>query len=280
MSEPETPFVAARRDAEAATADAQERNRRWWERMPMTYVAWEARDRRLDGSERHRDMVGSLLDGSPFLRAWFAVRDFAGQRLLDLGCGAGAFACLLARKGARVIAIDLTEAAVRNARRTGEATGDIYAVARVDAERMAFPDATFDFVFSWGVLHHTRNMDTAIGEMARVLKAGSRGLMMVYHRRSLVYYGLGLYWLLVKGKIFTGHTLRSATDFYTDGYYHRYLTGAELADVLRRKGLRVERLTVTQYEKKLLPFLPSFADDWLKSRFGMCLVAEFSKLNS
>jgi ubiquinone/menaquinone biosynthesis C-methylase UbiE len=277
MPDPDNSFVAARRAAETRTADAQERNRRWWERMPMTYVAWDAADRGLRRADEFRGLVDRILDGSPFLGAWFGTRDFSGQRVLDLGCGSGAFSCLLARKGATVTAVDLTEAATQLARRTADATGTLFAVARADAEALAFRDASFDFVFSWGVLHHTRNMEAAIGEMARVLKPGGRGLMMVYHRRSVVYYGLGLYWLLARGKIFAGHTFRSATDFYTDGYYHRYLARAELADLLGRSRLRVERMHVTQYAKKLLPFLPAFADDWLKSRFGMCLVAEVLK---
>jgi 2-polyprenyl-3-methyl-5-hydroxy-6-metoxy-1,4-benzoquinol methylase len=277
MSDPDNPFIAARLAAEGQTVHAQELNRHWWERMPMTYVAWEAAERGLGRTEDFRRLVERILDSSPFLRLWFANRDFSGARVLDLGCGSGVFSCLLARLGGTVTAIDLTEAATRLARQTADASGVSFTVARADAEALAFRDAVFDFVFSWGVLHHTRDMEAAIGEMARVLKPGGRGLMMVYHRLSVAYYGHGLYWLLVKGKILSGHTFATATDFYTDGYYHRYLTRAELAGLLARSGLRVERLHVTQYANKILPFLPARADDWLKARFGMCLVAEFAK---
>ena len=62
-----------------------------------------------------------------------------------------------------------------------------------------------------------------------MLKPGKSGLVMVYHRASAVYYLNGLKWLLVKGKLFRGHTLRSVQDFYTDGYYHRYLRRDEIA---------------------------------------------------
>jgi hypothetical protein len=39
------PYVAAREQAEAAAANAQDLNRLWWERLPMTYAAWAAGDR-------------------------------------------------------------------------------------------------------------------------------------------------------------------------------------------------------------------------------------------
>jgi hypothetical protein len=64
-------------------------------------------------------------------------------------------------------------------------------------------------------------------------------------------------------------------DFYTDGYFHRYLSRRELIEMLARVGLSVSQMSVTQYEKKILPFIPAFLDEFLKRRFGMCLVAEF-----
>ena len=100
---------------------------------------------------------------------------------------------------------------------------------------------------------------------------------MVYHRASAVYYLNGLKWLLVKGKLFRGHTLRSVQDFYTDGYYHRYLRRGEIAGLLAGAGLTARRISVTQYQKPILPFIPGWLDRALKARFGMCLVAEFDK---
>lgn len=277
MTDLDNTLVTARHAAERDTAHTQERNRLWWEQMPMTYVDWNKADRALRTPEDYRRLPEYVLSLGPFLTAWFAAHDFTGQRVLDLGCGSGVFSSLLARKGGQVTAIDLTEAGVKIAAKVTAAQNVEVAIARMDAEKLAFRDAVFDFVYSWGVLHHTGNMDASIGELARILRPGGRGMMMVYHRDSVVYYGLGLFWLLAKGKIFRGHSLRTATNFYTDGYYHRYLTRAELARLLARHGLAVTRTHVTQYRKPILPFLPASLDTWLKGRFGMCLVAEFEK---
>jgi 2-polyprenyl-3-methyl-5-hydroxy-6-metoxy-1,4-benzoquinol methylase len=277
MAAPDNSLITAREIASRTSDRPQDCNRLWWERLPMTYVDWNAPDRKPHDNISFQRLFDYVLTNSPFLSAWFSGRTFKGQRVLDLGCGTGVFAALLARLGGVVSAIDLTEYGVKTAVETAARQGVQVSVARMDAENLAFKDAAFDFIYSWGVLHHTANMESAISEVYRILKPGGQGMMMVYHRRSIVYYGLGLFWLLVKGKIFSGHSLASATNFYTDGYFHRYMTRAELSAMLARHGLMVARMHVTQYRKPILPLMPSLIDRWLKSRFGMCLVAEFSK---
>lgn len=273
----ETPFRRASGAAEAATPDRQQRNRLWWERMPMTYVAWDAGDRLPRGGEDFAAMRRAILDNSPFLRERFDFAARAGERVLDLGCGAGVLTCLLAEAGADVTAADLTEAGVGMTARALAHWKLEAGVVRADAEHLAFAEAAFDYVLAWGVLHHTSDFDAALAEVRRVLRPGGRGLMMVYHRASVVYVLHGLYWLLVKGKIFAGHTLESVQDFYTDGYYHRYLTRGDLGGALRRAGLTPTRFDVTQYQKPILPFVRGALDRFLKRRFGMCLIAEFRR---
>ena len=127
------------------------------------------------------------------------------------------------------------------------------------------------------MLHHTKDMDAALKEVFRVLKPGGEGLMMVYHKNSIVYYIHGLFWLLFKGKLFSGYNLETVQDFYTDGYYHQYLREKELRDYLSLAGIKPIKFTITQYQKKILPFVPNWLDQFLKRRFGMCLVCKFEK---
>ena len=277
MSEIKNPFVGARHAVDLETVAPQERNRLWWEMMPMTYADWEAEDRLPEGPEDLKDLEAQVLAGSPFLRERFDFSGYGGKRVLDLGCGSGIFSCQFAKSGASTTAVDLTEAAIEMARRTAEAHDTDVAMARMDVERLAFRPASFDFIFAWGVLHHTSDMESAFAEAARTLKPAGTGLVMVYHRHSVAYYVHGLYWLITKGKALRGHTLESVQDFYTDGYFHHYLSRSEIAALLRGAGLRPRQIIVTQYQKKLLPLLPGWLDRILKSRFGMCLVAEFEK---
>ena len=56
-----------------------------------------------------------------------------------------------------------------------------------DGEHLPFEDASFDVVYSFGVLHHTPDTQKAINEVQRVLKKNGKAVIMLYHRRSLNY---------------------------------------------------------------------------------------------
>ncbi len=273
----DTVFVRTKSTVSDIAEGTQDSNRLWWEQLPMTYADWDAQDRVPVTDKEFQAIETEVMVQSPFLRDRFDFSRFKDQNVLDLGCGSGVFSCLFAKQGSRVSSIDLTEAGVKMARRNTTSQGLDVSVIRMDAENMAFDAASFNYIFSWGVLHHTRHMNVALGEVHRILKPGGKGLMMVYHKNSVVYYLHGLYWLLLKGKIFSGYSLDSVQDFYTDGYFHRYLSARELADRLKRVGLIPRQFHITQYKKKILPMIPAWLDTFLKDRFGMCLVCEFEK---
>ncbi|HJZ86585.1 MAG TPA: class I SAM-dependent methyltransferase [Polyangia bacterium] len=100
-----------------------------------------------------------------------------GGRALEIGCGRGAGARLiLERFGAeRVVAVDLDPAQVERARAHAGPLLDHRAEFRVgDAARLDFPDASFDAVFDFAVLHHVPPWRQAVAEIGRVLKPGGR----------------------------------------------------------------------------------------------------------
>ena len=107
--------------------------------------------------------------------------------VLEVGCGLGTDGAQFAKAGADYTGIDLTEAAVDLARRRFELFNLRGTLRVADAEKLDFPDNSFDLVYSHGVLHHTPNTAGAIREIHRVLRPGGRALVMLYHRDSYNY---------------------------------------------------------------------------------------------
>ena len=105
----------------------------------------------------------------------------------------------------------------------------------MDAERMDFPDASFDFVWSWGVIHHSANTERAVREVYRVLRSPGEFRCMVYHRHSLDAVQKLLRGAL-SGKVCTGMSVPEILDAYTDGWIARHYTRSELSALMESAG--------------------------------------------
>ncbi|MGB8508781.1 MAG: methyltransferase domain-containing protein [Pyrinomonadaceae bacterium] len=113
--------------------------------------------------------------------------DARGLRVLEIGCGLGTDGAGFARAGANYTGVDLTEAAIKLARRRFELENLRGEFRVADAEHLDFADDSFDLVYSHGVLHHTPDTRRAVKEVHRVLKPGGRAVVMLYHRDSYNY---------------------------------------------------------------------------------------------
>lgn len=95
-----------------------------------------------------------------------------GLKVLEVGVGLGAEHQCFAEAGADLYGIDLTERAVEHTRRRLEIFNLGSNLSVGDAEKLNFPDESFDLVYSWGVLHHSPDTRQAVSEVFRVLKRG------------------------------------------------------------------------------------------------------------
>ncbi len=97
--------------------------------------------------------------------------DLDGRRVLDVGCGPGAVARLMARHGARVVGLEISPQQLADA--MAEPDESIRYVAG-RGEALPFPDRGFDLVVLFNSLHHIppAAMDPALAEAARVLVPG------------------------------------------------------------------------------------------------------------
>lgn len=134
---------------------------------------------------------------------------WAGKRVLEIGPGEGCEAAQIIRLGGKYNGIDLASESVRRVALRCRLFCLPYESVRVmNAERMDFPDESFDIVFAHGVIHHSPRIQDIISEIYRVLRPNGTLVLMVYNRHSINYYlsiavlrRLGIFLLFVPGML-------------------------------------------------------------------------------
>jgi SAM-dependent methyltransferase len=106
---------------------------------------------------------------------------YRGRRVLDAGCGGGRYTVAWRLLGARhVTGIDISAVGIEDARRrvTAQGVGDIV-FHQGSVLELPCADASFDVVFSNGVLHHTTDWRQGVRELVRALVPGGLGWLYV-----------------------------------------------------------------------------------------------------
>ncbi|MBE2197901.1 MAG: class I SAM-dependent methyltransferase [Anaerolinea sp.] len=109
---------------------------------------------------------------------------FAGQRLLEVGCGVGLDLARFAQGGALVTGVDLSATAVSLAQQNFAQQGLTADLRVMDGEALDFAANSFDVVYAHGVLQYTADAGQMVHELHRVLRPGGQAILMVYNRYS------------------------------------------------------------------------------------------------
>jgi ubiquinone/menaquinone biosynthesis C-methylase UbiE len=136
----------------------------------------------------------------PFIFDFAQFKDSRGLKVLEIGVGMGADYLEWLKAGAQATGVDLSNASIERARHRCEIAGFKPDLHVADAERLPFPDNSFDVVYSYGVMHHSPNTAQCVCEALRVLKPGGQARIMVYHHRSLTGAMLWLRYGIWRGK--------------------------------------------------------------------------------
>lgn len=156
----------------------------------------------LKGDERedYASQARARYELEPYITKFADFAAQRGKRVLEIGVGLGADHQQFAQAGAILHGCDLTPRAVEHTRRRLQLFGLRSELHQADAENLAYSDESFDFVYSWGVLHHSPDTPKAIGEVYRILKPGGKARIMIYHKYSFVGYMLWLRYALLRGE--------------------------------------------------------------------------------
>jgi len=151
-----------------------------------------------------------------------------GGRALEIGCGRGVGGeVILERFGAdHVVAFDLDPDMVERARRRLARYGPRVTLSVGDATAVAQPDASFDAVFDFGIVHHVPDWRAAIAEVHRVLRPDGRFYFEEVTRHALQ---------------------RWSYRTFLDHPEHDRFSAEELVAELERQGLRVGERWVTRF---------------------------------
>lgn len=174
--------------------------------------------------------------------------------VLEIGVGCGSHAGLLSRYAASFVGIDLTDYAVETTSQRLKTFGLDGKILRMDAEMLQFEDKSFDFIWSWGVIHHSADTRQVLREMRRVLKPNGSAVAMVYHRGFWNYYICSGFARGVLGlDLLRTGSLHRTVQRHTDGAMARYFSVPEWKKLASECGFRVQRTRVYGAKPELIP---------------------------
>ena len=157
---------------------------------------------------------------------------------LDVGCGPGGVALLLARRapGLSVLGVDVSARMIAQARRAAREAGLDGRVRFLvgDSKRLGLASGRFDFVFSNSVLHHLSAPLPALNEIARVARPRGALLLRDLRRPHGLLVRFHVAW---HGRAYRG-TMRRLFEASVRAAYSE----PEIADLLRRSTIRGARL--------------------------------------
>ncbi|WP_239330213.1 bifunctional 2-polyprenyl-6-hydroxyphenol methylase/3-demethylubiquinol 3-O-methyltransferase UbiG [Frankia sp. CiP3] len=256
-------------------------NRDWWTNNPMTYDWHGMSSSEPMSREWFDEMDRRWIEASfPFLskrRPFDQIMpdSLDGKRVLEIGCGMGLHTEELITRGADVTAVDLTETAVTATKSRLAVKGLTARVQQADAEELPFGAGEFDFVWSWGVIHHSSRTTRIVRQIARALSAQGEARVMVYNRDALVtkillarYYIIGLEF-----------RHRSADEVlweHTDGFMARYFHREQFED-LGRGFFEEARTSVLGQESDVIPLprqLRRHVSGWLSNERRVAAAAK------
>ena len=170
---------------------------------------------------------------NPLRLEWINARaPLFGKTVLDIGCGGGILAESMAKKGAKVSGIDLSEKALKVADLHSLESGVQVAYELIAAEDMAerAPES-FDVVTCMEMLEHVPDPAAIVKACARLVKPGGKLFFSTINRnpKAYVFAVIGAEYLL--------RLLPRGTHDYA-----KFITPAELAQFIRNAGLELDGL--------------------------------------
>ena len=135
-----------------------------------------------DVYECNEKRVKEFLNQFKGKRRFFRKPTFKGKVCLDAGCGPGRWTCALQRLGvARVDSFDVSNEAIARCKKINP-NAYVFDLMKLEENRV------YDFILSWGVIHHINNPRKAFSKLVSQLKIGGMLHVMIYDKKNDWFY--------------------------------------------------------------------------------------------
>ena len=179
-----------------------------------------------------------LHDINPLRLEWIASHAaLEGAKVLDVGCGGGILAEAMARRGAKVTGIDLSDKALRVAELHLQESGLSVGYLKTSVEDLSVSrPAEFDIVTCMELLEHVPDPASMVAACARLVRPGGRVFFSTINRNPKAYL-----FAVVGAEYVLGLLPKGTHD------YQRFIKPSELARWTRGAGLRTEQMIGMTY---------------------------------
>lgn len=159
--------------------------------------------------------------------------------ILDIGCGTGEQSLFLAKRGYKVVSVDISREMLIIAKESSNEgkLRDNLSLVIASAEALPFRDKSFDGLISiFGVFNHIPKAEHAFRETHRVLKRGGRAVFTVVNRWNLTW------WInaVLKCKISWLISSLRSKEYTVNGLWTYYFSKNDLKKILGSIGYRVK----------------------------------------
>jgi len=251
--------------------DIKKKVQSWWDGSPCcSRIASAPRGTKefYEQVDLYKDTYESFTDKIADYGFW------KGKRILEIGCGLGKNFSRFAAGGAVATAVDMSIESIKLTKKRLAIFGLKGNLCLADAENLPFKDNAFDLIFSWGVLHHTPDTQSAIGEVCRCIKPGGKAIIMLYRKYSLFNLQCVLMYLR-RRKDYSSRDESLAV--FTDGVGNPLSKVYSKRDILKMFSA-FDDIRISAYEPRGSRFIKIFKlFPMLENRFGWFMVIEAKK---
>lgn len=222
--------------------ESQEINKTWWQNNPMIYDFSSHLKNKKNSKNFFEEIDERFFKASSkFLNdkkipfdTLINYEELKNKNVLEIGMGAGTHASLLAKSCLSYTGIDLTENSIAFCNKRFRIFNLKGNLLLMDAEKTNFENNSFEFIWTWGVIHHSSNTNKILDEIHRVLKPNGKAGIMVYHRSFLYYYVINFIKSLFNGNFLKYFSIHKINQAHTDGGIARFYSRNEWHKTLNK----------------------------------------------